>query len=412
MKNITNYYVEDKSKLISNKDAYIVGKKFRITVLSHRLVRIEYSEKGLFEDRPTSLIINRSFPKIDYFITESDSMIEINTGVFTLTYVKDSPIKSGILSSNIKAVINGTKKEWQINNPEVRNLRGINYSIDSVKDKIVLDKGLYSLDGFCLLDDSRSLVLDENDMFIERDKDIKDLYLFMYDNDFEGCLSDYFTLTGYPSMIPRYALGAWWYKNNNYKEEEIKELVDRFNHDNIPISIFLLGDYWHDQNNGYTPSINLKNISNYLNSNNIKLGVTINPKYEIKEGSNDYQLISNYIKTNKLGVDDLRFTPGNNIITSSIGDFMGPKIDVYWLNNNDYKALILCSDGVSDVLSSREIRDTVINNKDNIANKMVGLVRSKTGYNYLDVQRCRELFANVDQNYVKDDDASVVVFKK
>ena len=44
MKNITNYYVEDKSKLISNKDAYIVGKKFRITVLSHRLVRIEYSE--------------------------------------------------------------------------------------------------------------------------------------------------------------------------------------------------------------------------------------------------------------------------------------------------------------------------------------------------------------------------------
>ena len=69
MKNITNYYVEDKSKLISNKDAYIVGKKFRITVLSHRLVRIEYSEKGLFEDRPTSLIINRSFPKIDYFIT-------------------------------------------------------------------------------------------------------------------------------------------------------------------------------------------------------------------------------------------------------------------------------------------------------------------------------------------------------
>lgn len=133
----------------------------------------------------------------------------------------------------------------------------------------------------------------------------------------------------------------------------------------------------------------------------------------IKLVTSDHSFVwNNYIKTNKLGVDDLRFTPGNNIITSSIGDFMGPKIDVYWLNNNDYKALILCSDGVSDVLSSREIRDTVINNKDNIANKMVGLVRSKTGYNYLDVQRCRELFANVDQNYVKDDDASVVIFKK
>ena len=49
----------DKDDLISNKDSYIVGKKFRITVLSPRLIRIEYNEKGLFEDRPTSLIINR-----------------------------------------------------------------------------------------------------------------------------------------------------------------------------------------------------------------------------------------------------------------------------------------------------------------------------------------------------------------
>ncbi|UKI26609.1 MAG: hypothetical protein L6V91_07530 [Bacilli bacterium] len=52
------------------------------------------------------------------------------------------------LSSNIKAVLNGTDIEWQFNNPEAKNLRGINYSIDSIKDKIVLDKGLYSLDGF------------------------------------------------------------------------------------------------------------------------------------------------------------------------------------------------------------------------------------------------------------------------
>ena len=42
MKNITNYYVEDKSKLISNKDAYIVGKKFRITVLELNIVRRVY----------------------------------------------------------------------------------------------------------------------------------------------------------------------------------------------------------------------------------------------------------------------------------------------------------------------------------------------------------------------------------
>ena len=109
-------------------------------------------------------------------------------------------------------------------------LKALVKGIDSIKDKIVLDKGLYSLDGFCLLDDSNSLVLDDNDMFIERPSGIKDLYLFMYNKDFDGCLNDYFTLTGYPSLIPRNALGAWWYKNDNYKLEDIGNLVNRKEH--------------------------------------------------------------------------------------------------------------------------------------------------------------------------------------
>lgn len=335
MKNITNYYVDNKNNLISDKDCYITGKKFRFTILSPRLIRLEYNEKGVFEDRATSLVINRAFPKVEYSITESETLIQINTGVFTLTYVKDSPLKSNALSSNIKAIINNSKKEWQINSPEVRNLRGINYSIDSVKDKIVLDKGLYSLDGYCLLDDSSSLVLDENDIFVERDPGVKDLYLFMYDNDFEGCLQDYFTLTGYPNMIPRYALGTWWYKNNNYKENDVKELVDKFNHDNIPISIFMLGDYWHDQNNGYTPCLDLRSISNYLSQYKIKLGVTINPKYDIKEGSNDYNLVSNYINTKKFN-----FIPFSNdkigmYISLFINNLENMGVDLFSIDYNN-----------------------------------------------------------------------------
>ncbi|UKI26610.1 MAG: hypothetical protein L6V91_07535 [Bacilli bacterium] len=50
--------------MISNRESYITGNKFRISVLSPRLIRIEYNDKGLFEDRATSLVINRLFPKI------------------------------------------------------------------------------------------------------------------------------------------------------------------------------------------------------------------------------------------------------------------------------------------------------------------------------------------------------------
>ena len=128
----------------------------------------------------------------------------------------------------------------------------------------------------------------------------------MYNNDFEGCLTDYFTLTGYPNLIPRYALGAIWYKNDNYSTSDIVNLVNKFNINNIPISVFLLGDYWH---NGSTliPSIDLKYISSYLNNNNIKLGVTINPTSYINKGTNEYNYISNY--TN---LDKVNFIPLSN----------------------------------------------------------------------------------------------------
>lgn len=311
MANVSNYYVNKKEDLFGNKDSIIQGEKYRFTLLSERLVRMEYSPSGVFEDRPTSLVVNRKFPKVEFSIVESGTLIQISTALFTITYAKNTPFKASTFGSNIKVTMNGTDKEWQAGNPEVRNYRGINYSIDSVKDKIILDKGLYSEDGFCLIDDSKSLVLDENDLFVQRTNNETDFYLFLYNKDFDGCLSDYFSLTGYPSLIPRYALGAWWYKNDNYSEEGVLNLINKFKEENIPLSIFLLGDYWHNNINNYTPSINLQIINNILAKENIKLGVTVNPKLEIKKGSNDYNAISSYYSADKL-----KFIPLSNEILS------------------------------------------------------------------------------------------------
>ena len=305
MANVSNYYIESRTKLISNKESCIIGNKYRITILTPRLARLEYTPSGKFIDDPTALVINRTFPKTPYGITESETLIQIDTGIFTITYVKDKDFKAGNLGSNLKAVINNTTIEWQMNSPQVKNLRGINYSIDSIKDKIILDTGLYSLDGYAVVKDNTP-VLTENDIFIPREEGSKDIYLFMYNKDFDGCLNDYFTLTGYPSLIPRYALGAWWYKNDNYTSKDIISLVDRFNKDNIPISIFLLGDSWSGNNN-YIPSIDLKNVSNYLAQKNIKLGVTINPNLEIAKGTNEYNLISSFTNEEKF-----KFIPLSN----------------------------------------------------------------------------------------------------
>ena len=103
MTNVSNYYIDSKNKLISDKESYIIGNKYRFTILTPRMIRLEYSINGVFEDRPTSLVINRSFPKVPYSITESNTLIQIDTGIFTLSYVKDSDFKSTTFGSNIKA---------------------------------------------------------------------------------------------------------------------------------------------------------------------------------------------------------------------------------------------------------------------------------------------------------------------
>ena len=303
--NISNYYIKNNNITCERENIITLGKS-RISVLTPRLVRIEYNENSVFEDRPTSRIVNRRFEKFAFGITESETLIEINTGIFTLTYVKNSPIKSG----RIKAVINRTKVEWNPGSREIKNLRGINYSIDCLNDKIILDKGLYSLDGYSILDDSKSLVLDEHDIFVERGKNNYDIYLFMYDNDFDSALKDYFTLTGYPSLIPRYALGAWWYKDDKYSEDDIYNLINKFKNENFPISVFLLGE---SMINGYVPIINASNVSRFLISNNIRMGTTINPNVYIDNSKNSFipfdnekvglylnNIINNY---NNVGID-------------------------------------------------------------------------------------------------------------
>ncbi len=97
MTNVSNYYIDSKNKLISDKESYIIGNKYRFTILTPRMIRLEYSINGVFEDRSTSLVINRSFPKVPYSITESNTLIQIDTGIFTLSYVKKIVISNQLL---------------------------------------------------------------------------------------------------------------------------------------------------------------------------------------------------------------------------------------------------------------------------------------------------------------------------
>ncbi len=53
---------------VCRKENVIQGTDYRISVLTAGLVRLEYSEKGIFEDRPTQVVWNRDLGVCDYIL--------------------------------------------------------------------------------------------------------------------------------------------------------------------------------------------------------------------------------------------------------------------------------------------------------------------------------------------------------
>ena len=188
MKTIGNYFVANDSDGISLKENIVKGEKFRFTFLSERLIRLEYSPNGSFEDRISQRVIFRKFPKVKYTKAQTESLIQLSTSYFTLNYDMNKPFLGSKLApaSNLNILLNGTDKTWYYHHPEARNFGGLNYSLDDFAGRLKLGKGFYSTDGFAVLDDSDSYVLDNN-TFVERNKGNIDIYVFMYRNDLGLC---------------------------------------------------------------------------------------------------------------------------------------------------------------------------------------------------------------------------------
>ena len=300
MYDLGQHFKFDLNKSTASEKCMFKGSKYRITVLTERLVRLEYNENGMFEDYPTELVWYRNLPKPDFTVSETDKTLKIITKYFELFYVKEKSFKGSKINNtaNLKINLLNTNKVWYYGHPEARNYGANSYTIDD--NKFV--RGLYSLDGFATIDDSKTSLILENGSFKRRDNSGVDLYVFLYNRDFYFCLNDYFAITGNPPLIPRYALGNWWCKSDFYNEVDICRLVDKFEKKNIPISIFML-DKWQNGNsyqfNEYYK--NPKGIVDYLNNKKIKLGLVVDDPVDFKVDSKNYERVKPYLVPDKSG---------------------------------------------------------------------------------------------------------------
>ena len=336
--------------------ATIMGSKFRIEILTDRVIRFEYSDTGKFVDAASASIINRKFPLPNFNLKEDEAYVYIETKYMKIKYQKNAKFSERTLSG----IINYSKKDWFYTQKEVRNYGGTTVSLDRTTKLPDLGKGLFNPEFYFVYDDSNSLILDENSNVYKREANSKDIYLFAYSNDFNEVLTDYFTLTGYPKFIPRYSLGNWWSRDIPYSDEHVIPLINKFRMNGIPISIFLLDKDWSFKNinmsktSGFTFNPNLfKNPSdliNKLHEMKVRVGVIVNPKDGIFPYEANFEIAKQYIELNKNGY--ITFNPMDaRFMDLYFKMFIHPLenlgVDLFWNdfdNLNDLNSLFVLTD--------------------------------------------------------------------
>lgn len=231
------------SRPISRRENVIQGKKYRITMLTEGLVRLEYSEEGNFEDRPTQTVLNRDFPSCTYTVKETEEEIQVFTKRIHLIYNKKEFASYG-LSIQVLGNLSNYHSIWHYGE-EPEDLGGTARTLDRVDGACPLEHGLMSRFGFSVMDDSCSLVLTEDGWVEPRRKGIKDIYFWGYGHDYFQCLNDFYYLCGKTPMLPRYALGNWWSRYYEYTEDSYKELMERFEEEGVPFSVAVIDMDWH-----------------------------------------------------------------------------------------------------------------------------------------------------------------------
>ena len=227
----------------ASEKATVTGKYWRFTVLTSKLIRIEYVRDGVFENRATQLAVNRAFPPVSYRVTKRDGTVIISTDSLTVRYNGKTFTPEG-LSIELCSALTAYGGIWHYGD-KIDTLGGTCRTLDKTDGAVPLKDGLMSRNGFSVIDDSYSATIDCDGTVSPRKLGSIDLYFFGYGHDYTTALYDYYRLSGFPPVLPRFALGAWWSKFHRYSHTEYQSLMARFKRENIPFSVAVLDMDWH-----------------------------------------------------------------------------------------------------------------------------------------------------------------------
>ncbi|MCC6616164.1 MAG: DUF5110 domain-containing protein [Anaerolineae bacterium] len=237
-------------KPVAAREAIVRLGNARFTLLTDRLIRLEYDAEGCFEDRASQTFWYRQQPVPAFTFSRTESSLDIETPYLHLHY--QSANGDGFTPDNLSIHVKATDTTWHPGDTPSDNLKGTTRTLDFCNGYAPLDNGLISRAGWAVVDDSPALVFNDEGWLEARETPESDWYFFGYGHDYAACLQDYCAISGSIPMIPRWALGNWWSRYWAYTQKELTTLVNDFEAHDIPLSVCIVDMDWHITKTGNT----------------------------------------------------------------------------------------------------------------------------------------------------------------
>ncbi|MBP7040824.1 MAG: DUF5110 domain-containing protein [Chloroflexi bacterium] len=287
---------------LADPRAVVISGKMRFSVLKSRLIRMEYAPGGNFEDRPSQVFWYRQQPVPRFTVQQSQEWLTIETDDLLMRYKLGEELNYRYLQITLKR----TGVTWHYGDQDHSNLGGTARTLDRANGKIPLGQGLVSRSGWSVVDDTRTLVLDEEGMLTDRNAEegYVDLYFFGYAQDYSSAIKEYQQISGKPGLIPRWALGNWWSRYWAYTQQELTDLMLEFKRQRIPLSVCIVDMDWHITETGNTSTgwtgytWNKKLFPDpdaflqFLHQNNLKTALNLHPAEGIHPHEEQYTLMA------------------------------------------------------------------------------------------------------------------------
>ena len=244
---------------VANPAAVVEEGDVRFTVLTPRVIRMEWDSLHRFTDERSFIVINRNLPVPEFKKIIRGGKLTIRTDELELTY----KLNTGKFSKENLEIKYLNKKRAFTWNPSVtqkQNLKGTARTLDRMdgttfikrnepRHELQLEDGILSRDGWTLINDSSGLLFDNSDFSWVKEREnrtVQDWYFMAYGSDYKAALKDFTLFAGKVPLPPRFVFGYWWSRYWAYSDNEMRDVVSQFEKFNIPLDVLVVDMDWHE----------------------------------------------------------------------------------------------------------------------------------------------------------------------